>query len=78
MYQNKQWLKLTGSGKTARWEAIKQDLNKPKPMPVSNYLADTINTLANKLGARIPEMIALPDDDSDNNREARGLRRTGV
>jgi hypothetical protein len=69
MYQNKQWLRLTGSGKTARWEAIKQDLNKPKPMPVSNYLADTTNTLANKLGARIPEMIALPDDDSDNNRE---------
>lgn len=70
MYNRQQWLTKEGSGASARWKPIQQDINKPKPMPVSNYLGDTVDTLANALGARIPPMIAQPNDDSDDNRAA--------
>lgn len=70
MYNRMQWLEKSGEGQNARWKPIQQNINKPKPMPVSNYLADTLNTLANALGARIPEMTVQSDDDSDENRMA--------
>lgn len=70
MYAKFQWLKVEGTGASAKYLPIKQDMNKPKPMPVSNYLADSVNTLANSLGARIPDVVAQPNDDSDDNRSA--------
>ena len=47
---------------------IKQDPNKPKPMPVTNYFAKAINSNANQL--QIPRVIVTAGDDSAPNRRA--------
>ncbi len=48
-YQRRQWLKWNDS--TRRWALVKQNPRNPKPMPISNYFAMTINSNANQLGA---------------------------
>jgi hypothetical protein len=39
-------------------------------MPVTDHFSKTINANANSLGAKIPEMVATPDDSSNVNRRA--------
>jgi hypothetical protein len=65
-YQLKQWI----TKRTNRWEMFKQDPKKPIPMPVSDYFSKTINANANSLGAKIPDMIAVPNDQSSTTRRA--------
>jgi hypothetical protein len=48
-YQRRQWLKWDNSNK--RWSLVKQDPDKPRPMPVTNHYARTINAVANQLGS---------------------------
>lgn len=67
-YQRRQWLSWNSTSK--RWQLIKKDTNKPKPMPVTNHFAKTINANANQLGAKPPAMVAVPHDDSDEKRRA--------
>jgi hypothetical protein len=70
MNSGKQWLKLEGTGSSRKWQQLIINTTKPVPMPVTNYLADICNTLSNSLGARMPEVIAQPNDDSDDVRMA--------
>jgi hypothetical protein len=65
-YQRRQWLKWDSSNK--RWSMVKQDPNKPRPMPVTNHYARTINAVANQLSSGILKTSAIPADDSDRNR----------
>jgi len=65
-YQRRQWLKWDSSNK--RWSLVKQDPNKPRPMPVTNHFARTINAVANQLASGVPKVSAIPLDDSDRNR----------
>jgi hypothetical protein len=65
-YQRRQWLEWDDGKK--KWNLLKQDKKKPRPMPVSNYFAKTINANANSLG--IPQMSVTPHDDSPDNRRA--------
>lgn len=67
-YQRRQWLKWDNSNK--RWSLVKQDPEKPRPMPVTNHFARTINAVANQLASGSPKLTALPLDDSDENRRA--------
>src|SRR5581483_9795179 len=67
-YQRRQWLKWDNSNK--RWSIVKQDPDKPRPMPVTNHFARTVNAAANQLSSGLPRMIAIPHDDSDENRRA--------
>src|ERR1700730_9328526 len=46
-YQRRQWLRWNDS--TRRFDQVKQDADRPKPMPVSNYFKYTINSNANQL-----------------------------
>ena len=66
--QRRQWLKWDSSNK--RWSMVKQDPNKPRPMPVTNHYAKTINAQANQLGGGKMDFLVIPDDDSDKNRRA--------
>jgi hypothetical protein len=70
-YQRRQWLRWDSNNK--RWSLIKKDPQKPKPMPVSNYFAKTINNAANQLGSRLPRMTAVAADESDANRRAAAM-----
>lgn len=63
-YQRRQWLRWSDS--TRRFDQVKQDSDRPKPMPVSNYYKKAINDNANQLQA--PKMNATASDDSDANR----------
>jgi hypothetical protein len=65
-YQRRQWLKWDASNK--RWSMVKQDPKKPRPMPVTNHFARTINAVANQLASGVPKVSAIPLDDSDRNR----------
>ncbi len=65
-YQRRQWLKWDSSNK--RWSLVKQDPGKPRPMPVTNHFARTINAVANQLASGVPKVTSLPLDDSDRNR----------
>ena len=65
-YQRRQWLKWDSSNK--RWSMVKQDPNKPRPMPVTNHFARTINAVANQLASGAPKVSGIPLDDSDRNR----------
>lgn len=65
-YQRRQWLSFNDT--TRRWEMAKQSKTKPKPMPVTNHFARTINGNANQLGK--VTMTATPQDDEDKNRRA--------
>jgi hypothetical protein len=75
-YQRRQWLKWNDASK--RWSIVKKDPNKPKPMPVSNYFAKTINNAANQLGAKLPRMIATACDESDKNRRAARMAEQSI
>jgi hypothetical protein len=46
-YQRRQWLRWNDSSR--RFDQVKQDSDRPKPMPVSNYFKFAINTNANQL-----------------------------
>lgn len=63
-FQRRQWLRWNDS--TRRFDQIKNNPDKPKPMPVSNYFAKAINDNANQL--ETPKMTTTPGDDSDANR----------
>jgi len=65
-YQRRQWLKWDNSNK--RWSVVKQDPDKPRPMPVTNHFARTINANANQLAGGNPRVQVTPNDDSDKNR----------
>lgn len=65
-YQRRQWLSWDASNK--RWSLVKQNPNKPRPMPVTNHFARTINAVANQLASGAPKVSAIPLDDSDRNR----------
>lgn len=65
-YQRRQWLSWD-DGKR-RWSVQKPDPKKPRPQPVSNYFAKTINANANALGAELPKMLATATDDDPGNR----------
>lgn len=65
-YQRRQWLKWNDSSR--KWSVIKQNPNKPKPMPVTNYFAKAINDNANQL--QPPKMIVTSGDDSAPNRRS--------
>lgn len=65
-YQRRQWLKWDSSNK--RWSVVKQDPQKPRPMPVTNHFARTINAVANQLASGVPKVSSIPLDDSDRNR----------
>lgn len=65
-YQRRQWLEWDDDKKN--FIPQKQDKRKPRPMPVSNYFAKTVNANANALG--IPKISATPRDDSPENRRA--------
>lgn len=67
-YQRRQWLKWDSSSK--RWSLVKQDPQKPRPMPVTNHYARTINAVANQLGSGTPRVNGIPLDDSDKARRA--------
>lgn len=68
-YQLKQWLDYDDT--SMRYTQIKQDKKRPRPMPVSNYFAKTINANANALGADLVQTSAVATDDSpDSNRAA--------
>src|SRR5579884_2010240 len=67
-HQRRQWLKWDNSNK--RWSLLKQDPDKPRPMPVTNHFAKTINANANQLGGGKLRAMVVPNDDSDRNRRA--------
>lgn len=67
-YQRRQWLKWDNSNK--RWSLVKQDQDKPRPMPVTNHFARTINAVANQLSSGQMRLSAVPLDDSPRNRRA--------
>ena len=67
-YQRRQWLKWDDSAR--RWQTVKQNASHPKPMPVSNYFAQTVNANATQLAGSPVRMTAVANDDSDENRRA--------
>lgn len=67
-HQRRQWLKWDNSNK--RWSLLKQDPDKPRPMPVTNHFARTINANANQLGGGKLRALCIANDDSDKNRRA--------
>jgi len=73
-YQRRQWLKWDSSNK--RWSLVKQDPDKPRPMPVTNHFARTINAVANQLGSGTPRVNGIPLDDSDQARRAAEFAET--
>ncbi len=75
-YQRRQWLSWDGEGR--RWKQIKQDSKRPRPMPVSNYFAMTINANANQLAARLPRMQASPLSDDDRDRRAADMAEKAI
>lgn len=73
-YQRRQWLKWDNSNK--RWSLVKQDPDKPRPMPVTNHFARTISAVANQLGSGTPRVQGIPLDDSDQARRAAEFAET--
>ena len=65
-YQRRQWLKWNNG----RWTLMKQNPNQPKPMPVTNYFAKTVNTMANQLNGAPVKITVSPNDDDDSNQGA--------
>lgn len=63
-YQRRQWLQWNDTRR--RWALVKQNPNKPKPMPVTNYFAKAMNDNANQL--QKVQIVATPKDDDDKNR----------
>jgi hypothetical protein len=75
-YQRRQWLKYDDSNK--RWSVMKQDPDRPRPMPVTNHFARTINANANQLGSGQMKVQAIATDDSDANRRAASFAETAI
>jgi hypothetical protein len=73
-YQRRQWLKWDSSNK--RWSLVKQNPDKPRPMPVTNHFARTINAVANQLSSGQPRVQGIPLDDSDQARRAAEFAET--
>lgn len=73
-YQRRQWLKWDNSNK--RWSLVKQDPDKPRPMPVTNHFARTVNAVANQLGSGQPKVQGVPLDDSDQARRGADFAET--
>ena len=67
-YQRRQWLKWDQSNR--RWSVIKQSKDKPRPMPVTNHFARTINATANQLSSGMVRVNGVPLDESGTNRRA--------
>ena len=65
-YQRRQWLRWNDTSR--RFDQVKQDPDRPKPMPVSNYFAKAISDNANQLGP--VRITTVPGDDSDANRRS--------
>jgi hypothetical protein len=68
MYQGKQWLDWDTDAR--RWVEQKPDKKRPRPMPVTNYLAKTVNAQANELGAALPQIETVILDDSPDSERA--------
>jgi predicted nucleic acid-binding Zn-ribbon protein len=67
-YQRRQWLEWKDSER--RYVQLKPDKRKPRPMPVSNYFARTVNQNANQLGAKLIRVTATPKSDDPRTRRA--------
>jgi hypothetical protein len=67
-YQRRQWLEWKEGER--RYTQIKPDKRKPRPMPVSNYFAKTVNANANQLGAQLVRVSATPRTDDQATRRA--------
>jgi hypothetical protein len=65
-YQRRQWLEWKEGER--RFVQVKTDKKKPRPMPVSNYFANTVNTNANSL-QRV-RVLATPKNDDTRSRRA--------
>jgi hypothetical protein len=68
MYQGKQWLDWDTDAR--RWIEQKPDKKKPRPMPITNYLAKTVNAQANQLGAQLPQIETIILDESPDSERA--------
>jgi len=75
-YQRRQWLKWDNSNR--RWSLVKQDPTKPRPMPVTNHFARTVNATANQLSSGRVKVYAVPTDDSNTNRRAAEFGETAI
>lgn len=67
-YQRRQWLKWNDTSR--RWTLVKQNPQQPKPMPVSNYFAQTVNANANQLNGNPVKVDATPNDEDDANQRS--------
>jgi hypothetical protein len=67
-FQRRQWLDWKEGER--RYTQIKPSRTKPRPMPVSNYFAKTINANANALGAEPVRVSATPKGDDEQTRRA--------
>jgi hypothetical protein len=67
-YQRRQWLEWKEGER--RYTQLKPDKRKPRPMPVSNYFAKTVNANANQLGAQVVKVTATPRTDDAQTRRA--------
>lgn len=75
-YQRRQW--LSWNEQSRRWQVVKQDAKHPRPMPVSNYFALTINANANQLAAQLPRMQATARSDDDGDRRAADMAEKAI
>lgn len=73
-HQRRQWLKWNDTQK--RWTPIAQNPQNPKPMPVSNYFAMTVNANANQLEK--VRVGSVPDDDSYETRMASDMAEKAI
>lgn len=74
-YQRRQWLEWNDTEQ--RFTELRPDKRKPRPMPVSNYYAKTINANANQLGAQLVRVIATPKNDDPQSRRAADYAQMG-
>jgi len=74
-FQRRQWLEWKEGER--RYTQTKPDKRKPRPMPVSNYFAKTVNANANQLGAELVKVSATPRTDDQATAQGRGLRGDG-
>lgn len=73
MYQAKSWLNPVSTGRSENglyWTETPSDKRKPRPMPVTNYFGKTIDSQANALGSKLPEIEAVELDDDPSTQRA--------
>lgn len=75
-YQRRQWLRWDNGQR--RWAPMKPDPRRPRPQPVSNYFAMTINTNANQLAANMPRMLVTPLSTSDADQRAADMAQKAL